>query len=44
MSDSSVLVKPSIADPSKIHLLSSAFFNWLFVIATFLRLPDRSVN
>ena len=44
ISDSSIRTKPSIAEPSNIHLLSNALSSWLAVIATFFKFPDTSVN
>ena len=44
ISDSSILTKPSIDEPSNMHLLSSAFSSWLAVIATFFNVPKISVN
>ncbi len=44
MSDSSIRTKPSIEEPSNMHLLLSAFSSWLRVIATFLSEPRISVN
>src|SRR5699024_4759383 len=44
ISDSSILTKPSIEDPSNIILLSNALSNWLSGISTFLIVPSISVN
>ncbi|OPY28283.1 MAG: hypothetical protein A4E28_01677 [Methanocella sp. PtaU1.Bin125] len=44
MSDSSILTKPSMDEPSNMTSPSSAFSSWLTGSATFLVVPMTSVN